>query len=419
MTTPGIEEEEALLGAILNHGAAYQEVAIIVEHTDFYKEENRLIWRGMTELNNRGKKIDPVAVLTILKEKRCLTKAGGAKYVSSLVDTLADVSNAKYYAQEVNNASRGRELKRAGRKMSNDDVSPQKRLDMAFEDLAEINKRACYSKSISVGDVSADIMSTIIEGNGFHGGVKTGFYNLDMPLNGLKPQSYYVLGARPSIGKSALALQIAQNVSRTGKRVLYISPEMSQQQLVFRLLSMESAVPYEKITRGEDLKDEERDSLVEANDRIKLLPITIDDSSDQSVVNIRLKSRQCAVGSGLDLLIVDYLQLLCPEDDDKASVTKISKGLKAIAKDLEIPVLVCSQLRRRYGQEPRRPDSSRLRGSGQIEQDADAILLMHRPDRDNKRKIEVFISKHRNGPLGQTMLEFDLDTTRFTEREVW
>ena len=415
----GAEEEAALLGAILNQGSAYQEAAVVIKEEDIYGESHRLIWRAMTALNNKGKKIDPISVCTILREKRCLTRAGGTSAVSALVDTLADVSNVKYYAEQVNSAARGRDLKRTGRKMMNDDTPPYRRLDIAFIDIAEINARAAYGKRVSVGDVSSKIMSTLIDGNGFTGGVKTGFYNLDVPLNGLKPQDYIILGARPSIGKSALALQIAANVAKKNCKVLYISPEMSQQQLVFRLLSMESGVPYEKIVKGEELKEDEKDALCYANDTIKLLPITIDDSSEQSVVDVRLKSRQCAVGSGLDLLIIDYLQLLCPEDDDKASVTKVSKGLKAIAKDLEIPVLVCSQLRRRYGQEPRRPDSARLRGSGQIEQDADAILLMYRPDRDNKTKIEVFISKHRNGPLGQTMLEFDLETTKFVEREVW
>ena len=125
------------------------------------------------------------------------------------------------------------------------------------------------------------------------------------------------------------------------------------------------------------------------------------------------------MGSGLSLLVVDYLQLLCPDDDDKATVTKISKGLKAIAKDMNVPVLACAQLRRRYGQEPRRPDKSRIKGSGQIEQDADGVMLMWHPTRDNLAKTEVFIDKHRNGPLGQTVLRFDKATTKFEEAEVW
>ena len=419
MTTPGIEEEEALLGAILNHGAVFQEVVTLLPmgHMEFYKEEHRLIWRAIAATHEDGNLIDLVSVQARLRKEKVITRAGGPNYVSALLDIPADVGNAVTFAKAVNSASRGRELKRTARKMANDGVSPQRRIDMAYEDLAEINAKACYSKSISVGDVSSEIMSDIIDGNGFHGGIKTGFYGLDVPLNGLKNQDYIVLGARPSIGKSALALQIAMNAAEDGKRVFFVSPEMSNKQLTHRLMSMMSGVPYEKIVKRVDLKGEETDALVEANKRIKLLNIKIDDSSDQSVTNIRLKTRQYPNDAGLDLLIVDYLQLLCPEDDDKASVTKISKGLKAIAKDLHIPVLVCSQLRRRYGQEPRRPDPSRLRGSGQIEQDADQILLMHKVDRDNPKKIEVFIAKNRNGRLGQTMLDFDLDTTRFTERE--
>jgi replicative DNA helicase len=333
------------------------------------------------------------------------------------MDILFDVSNISEYAKMVKSASIGRNLKHLGRKLMNDNIEPERRLDIGFSDLTEINKSASYGRKVAAGEVSANILSTIIGGNGFNSGVKTGFLGLDAPLNGLQRQSYYILGARPSIGKSALALQISRNVAATGKSVLYISPEMSKDQLVIRLLSMESGVPYDDIIKNTEMKEDDKDALIAANGLIKSLPLFIDDASEQSVSNIRLKSRQQS-GDGLSLLVIDYLQLLCPEDDDKASVTKVSKGLKAIAKDLNIPVLVCSQLRRRYGQEPSRPDSSRLRGSGQIEQDADAIMLMH-PVNDNHSKMEVFLDKHRNGPLGQVVLDFNRQTTKFTETDVW
>lgn len=338
-----------------------------------------------------------------------------------MMDQLFDLGNIREYAEAVKDASTGRKLKQAGRKLMNDNIPPERRLDIGFSELVEINKSAAYGRRSKIGEVSNKIMSNVIEGNGFESGVWTGFEELDGPLNGLQKQSYYILGARPSIGKSALALQMSSNVAREGKLVLYISPEMSQQQLTVRLLSMESGVPYETIIKageGHSLKEDDKDALVAANERIERLPIIIDDNSEQTVAQIKLKARQ-HLNEGLSLVVVDYLQLLCPEDDDKASVTKVSKGLKAIAKDLNIPVLACSQLRRRYGQEARRPDSSRLRGSGQIEQDADAIMLMWRPNRDDKSRIEVFIDKHRNGPLGQTILSFDKETTRFSETEIW
>lgn len=417
MTIPGVDEEEAVLGAILAQGECYREAAMILEENDYYKEEHRFLWRAMSKLDEEGKKIDAVSVQTKLKQHQCLTRVGGARALSSLMDVLFDVSNVPEYAKAVKDASCGRKLKQTGRRLMNENIEPERRLDIGFSDLTEINKSAAYGKKVRVGDVSAEILSTIVGGNGFGSGVRTGFHNLDGPLNGLQNQSYYILGARPSIGKSALALQISSYVAAAGKPVLYISPEMTQEQLTMRLLSLESGVPYDDIVKG-ITKEDDRDALIEANGRIQALPLHIDDSSDQNVSNIRLKARQQA-GDGLGLLVVDYLQLLCPEDDDKATVTKISKGLKAIGKDLDIPVLACAQLRRRYGQENRKPDSARLKGSGQIEQDADGVLLIWRPDRDNKTKIEVFIDKHRNGPLGQTMLAFDSKTTRFTETDVW
>ena len=417
MEVVGVDIEEAVLGAILTKGECFKEAALVIEEQDFYKEPDRLLWRAMSKLDEEGKAIDAVSVQEKLRQHKCLTRIGGASTISSLMDILFDTSNISEYAKMVKSASIGRNLKNLGRKLMNDNIEPERRLDIGFSDLTEINKSASYGRKVAAGEVSANILSTIIGGNGFNSGVKTGFHGLDAPLNGLQRQSYYILGARPSIGKSALALQISRNVAAKQKPVLYISPEMSKDQLVIRLLSMESGVPYDDIIKNAEIKEDDKDALIAANEFIESIPLFIDDASEQSVSNIRLKARQQS-GDGLGLLVIDYLQLLCPEDDDKASVTKVSKGLKAIAKDLNIPVLVCSQLRRRYGQEPSRPDSSRLRGSGQIEQDADAIMLMH-PVNDNHSKMEVFLDKHRNGPLGQVVLDFNRQTTKFTETDVW
>jgi replicative DNA helicase len=421
MTIPGIEAEEALLGAILNHGAAYHEAATIInDQNDIYKEEYRLIWRAMEELNNEGKKIDPTSVEIVLRRHEVLTRAGGAAMLRSLFDALADVGNVAFYAKAVNDAARGRDLKREGRRMMNDSIPPHVRLDIAYSGLAEINERAAHGRRVSIGDVTSQIMADRTNGNGSRDRLKTGFYNLDVPLGGLQAQHLIILGARPSIGKSALALQIAMNVAEKGGHVLFVSPEMTQKQLGTRLLSIKSGVPYKLIDEEKELKADDEDALNSALDTTRLLPITIDDASAQTVTQIKLKARQCAGESrGLALVVVDYLQLLCEGDDDKAAVTKISKGLKAMAKDLEVPVLACSQLRRRYGHEPKRPDKSRLKGSGQQEQDADSIILIWNPT-DEPHRVEAFIDKNRHGPLGQTMLKLNLETTRFTEKgEVW
>jgi replicative DNA helicase len=414
LTVPGVDAEEALLGILLNHGDYFHEVSMIVREQEFYKEDHRLIWRAMEALIDAGIKIDTVSVVQKLRDKRCITRVGGPAAISSLTDTLSDPSNVIHYAKAVLSASIGRWLKSTGRKLANDDIDPERRLDIGFSALHEINKAAAFGNRVHVGDVADEIMSDITGGNGFSCGVWTGFTELDDPLNGLQRQSYYILGARPSVGKSALALQIAAHVADSGDPVLYISPEMTRKQLVIRLMSIKSGVPYDAIIKNRT-KEDDRDSLNEARAWARSIPLHVDDSSGQTISNVRLVARQHE-GIGLGLLVVDYLQLLCPDDDDKATVTKISKGLKAIAKDFNIPVLACSQLRRRYGQEPVRPDSSRLKGSGQIEQDADAIILLHRKDNG---MVEAFLDKHRNGPLGQTVLRFDKETTRFSETEVW
>ncbi|MCK5016061.1 MAG: hypothetical protein KAS32_03225, partial [Candidatus Peribacteraceae bacterium] len=234
MTVPGHDEEEAVLGAILTQGASYQEAAVIIKEEDFYDERFRLVWRAMTKLSNSGKKIDVVSVCTMLKEHRCLTRAGGSSSISGLLDILFDVGNIKYYAERVNSAARGRELKRTGRKMMDDNTPAHRRLDIAYTELVEINERAAYGESTSVGEVSSQLMADIVEGNGLLGGIKTGFYNLDEPLNGLQKQHLIILGARPSGGKSAMALQIAVGVAKQGGNVMFFSPEMTKEQLNMR-----------------------------------------------------------------------------------------------------------------------------------------------------------------------------------------
>ena len=372
----------------------------------------------MAALANDGQVIDPVSVITKLRDKRCLTRVGGSVGITSMMDGLFDVTNITHYAKGIERASNGRELKQIGRRLSDDDTSPDRRMDAALSSLADLNSRSSRIKDVSIGDATSQIMASINEGNGFGHGVMTGFGELDEPLNGLMPSDYIILGAQPSVGKSAISLQIASNAAKKNHNVFYFSPEMTQFQLGMRLLSMESGVPYESIVKEDrNLTIDDHERLDRANKAIKEMPLHIDDSPVQGVSAIRLAARSKMLKGGLDLIIVDYLQLLCPEDDDKSAVTIVSKGLKAIAKDLEIPVLACSQLRRPYGKEPRRPDKFRLKGSGQLEADADSVILMWHPVIENKSKVEVFIDKNRNGPLGQTTLHFDKDTTRFSVEE--
>ena len=413
-----IDEEVAVLGAVLQDPAALKEASGILLERDFYKEEHRLIWRAITELETEGKSIDVLSVVSKLKQHRCLTKVGGAAYLSSLSDYLPDVANVSYYAELVKKSYVDRELNKIGRKLQHKGMPPEQKMDIAFGALSELNRDSAITKESKVGVVSADVMSKIVEGNGFHEGVKIGFPALDEPLNGLNREHYIILAARPGVGKSAFSLQVAANVAAKGNNVLFISPEMSEKQLTMRLLSLRSGVNHEHIVKPQNLEPGEVDSLRAAHEGIRTLPLTIDDSSEQTITQVRLKARRIQATSGLDLLMIDYLQLLCEGDDSKEKVTMVSRGLKAIAKDLCVPVWACSQLRRAYGDEVhKRPDKSQLRGSGQLEQDADAILLMWHPSQKDKSKVEVIIDKNRHGRLGQTTLHFEKKTTAFSERD--
>jgi replicative DNA helicase len=414
----GSEEEAAVIGAILTDGGCYQEAAAIIEEKDFYDERHRLIWRAMTSLTEKGDRIDLVSVCAKLKQKKALMSAGGSSGVSALTDTLFDVQNIAYYAKEVKSASIGRDLKRIGRNLMQDAIKPESRMDIAFGALSDLNRRAVLSKEVMVGDVSKSIMSDVLSGNGFTEGVPMGFLELDEPLSGLNKESLIILAARPSIGKSAFSLQVAANVAKRNVPVLYISPEMSKLQLTKRLLSMQSGVPYSSIMSRKKLSDSDMKDLKEADDKIRTIPLVIDDSSEQTITDVRLKARRMQATGGLGLVIIDYLQLLCEGDDSKENVTKISKGLKSIAKDLCIPVWAVSQLSRSIVyRDSQRPTLSDLRGSGQIEQDADVCMFLWFPKKKDPEKIEIFIEKHRNGPLGQTTLHFDKATTKFTTGE--
>ena len=184
MPIPGVDTEEAVLGAILTKGECFKEVALILEERDFYKEPHRLLWRAMSKLDEDGKKIDAISIQEKLRQHKCLTKIGGVSTISSLMDVLFDTGNIVEYAKMVKSASIGRNLKNLGRQLMNDNIEPERRLDIGFSNLTEINKSAAYGRKVVAGEVSTNILTTIIGGNGFSSGVKTGFTGLDQPLNG-------------------------------------------------------------------------------------------------------------------------------------------------------------------------------------------------------------------------------------------
>jgi replicative DNA helicase len=351
-----------------------------------------------------------------LRQLELLTRAGGSSGISSIADQLPDVANVLFYADEVKKASTGRDLAYIGRNLQDKAIDPSRRLDVALTALSDVTKDTIRGNEARVGDIAADIFQNVLNGNGKYDGIRLGFPALDEALDGINKDDFIVIGARPGVGKSAFTLQCAMNIAKTGKKVLCVSPEMSKQQLVMRALSIESKVPYMAIKRG-NLAESDLAAVRDAKDKVLNLPLIIDDTATQTIESTRLQARRMQASGGIDLLMVDYLQLLCAGDDSKEAVTIVSKGLKAIAKDLHIPVWGVTQLSRQIEyRDDKRPRLSDIRGSGQVEQDADAILFIYVVNK-SESKVEVFIEKNRNGPLGLVMLKFDKKTTKFNPYE--
>ena len=414
MTDVAEYEEVAVLGSCIQEAACWEEVSTFLTQRDFYKEQHRLIWRAMLELAGDGKPVDIVSVIGKLRSKKCLTKVGGAAYISSLGDQTPDVNNAMHYAKEVRGASTSRDLVRVGNGLRNEDILPVRRMEIALGLLSDISNQTVISKEILVGDAAAEIVARVARREDESDGIKIGFPELDEAFGGLGAGSFYILAARPSIGKSAFTLQVAANVAKSGRPVLYVSPEMTEDQLAQRLLSSESGVSYKKIPKPSTMSTSEVKAIEEAYERIRLMPLVLDDSSKTDLADVRFKAQRMKSKGGLGLLIVDYLQLLCEGDDSKEAVSIISRGMKSLAKDLEIPVWGVSQMSRSSEyRDSKRPTLTDLRGSGQLEQDSDAVSFLWYPS-PSRDKLEVFIEKHRNGPLATTSLVFNKETTRFT-----
>ena len=410
-----VESEQAVLGAVLESGDCLRDISSMLQEGDFYDERHRIVWRAIRSLEGDGRAVDELSVVTRLRDHKALTRAGGSAYITQVVSVLPDVANVTTYAQQVKDASVDRSLFRIGRNLQSQHVKPADKIDIAFSELTELNRNDHYQKDKKIGSVCDDIMHTIIDGNGVDERLMIGFGELDEILQ-IGHDYYVVLAARPGVGKSAFSLQVATNVARYGSTVLYISPEMSRDQLGKRQLSVESGVPHDKLVKPRLLDEDDICKLREANERIKAMPLIVNDKSEQNITSVRLAARRIHSGQGLSLIVVDYLQLLCSGDDTKEAVTTVSKGLKAIARDLNVPLWACSQLRRPgYEEANKRPDKSMLRGSGQIEQDADQVLMMWCPDQKNRSKVEIFVDKNRHGRTGGCIFKFDKNTTRFQD----
>lgn len=440
-----IEAEQAVLGAMLIDKEAIAKATELLSADDFYREAHRVIFNAMLELYNKNEAVDMVTVTEILKRDNKLEDIGGIAYITSLANVVLTAANVKYHADIVAEKSVLRQLVRVSTEIAamgyeaNEDVGTL--LDTAESRILEISNRKKKTDFTAINDVLMDSVQSIeslLQNKGGLTGLPAGFADLDKLTSGLHPSDFIILAARPSMGKTALALNIVQNVALRAHKVIggeprsvaFFSLEMSKEQLVNRMLCAEAGIDSQRLRVGE-MHDEDWTHLWDACDTMSRAKIYIDDTAGITAMDMRSRARRLKAEHGLDLIVVDYLQLMQGSGkrnnsgDRQQEVSEISRSLKALARELDVPVLALSQLSRSVeSRQVKRPMLSDLRESGSLEQDADIVAFLYRedyynPETENKH-TELIIAKHRNGPVDTVNLFFQKQFTKFvgfTKRE--
>ncbi|MES0350428.1 MAG: replicative DNA helicase [Desulfobacteria bacterium] len=428
-----IEAEQSILSAILIDNNTLPEVLEILSEKDFYREVHQKIFSAMVDLFERSEPADLITVTNILKEQGQLESVGGATYLSELVDTIPMATNAAHYAKIIHEkATLRRLIERAASITSRcfeDRGDMEDILDFAERSIFEISEDKVKPAFHSLADILTDTYKAVeqaYENKTLVTGVPTGYHELDQLTSGFQPGDLVIIAGRPSMGKTALALNITQSATAaTGIPSAIFSLEMSKEQLSLRLLSSEARVDSSKM-RGGFLKESDLARINRAAGTLYDLPVFIDDSAAISALEIRAKARRMKMEKGLGFVIIDYLQLMrgrASAERRELEISEISRSLKALAKELHIPVVALSQLNRKVeDRSNKRPVLSDLRESGAIEQDADVIMFIYRdevyntePDNPNRGIAEVHLAKQRNGPIGTVKLTFLEHCTRFED----
>jgi replicative DNA helicase len=426
-----LEAERSVLGAILLDPTAVNFVVPILDQDDFFPDTHRRIYAAMLELSQRSAQIDVLTLREELDRGGAVEKIGGASYLTSLLDGVPDVGNVEHYARIVKEKSTLRRLIRAGQRIVRDGLAGQRDaealLGEATGEIFDIAEGAVQGGFEPIGQVVSRNLEIIEDARGRQGmlsGLATGFTELDRMTSGLQGTDLIVLAARPSVGKTSFALNVAQHVAiREGRAVGFFSLEMSKEQLGFRVLCSEADVDAKKVRDGYASK-EAMQRLVLAQSKIHGARFFIDDSAALNVPEMRAKGQRLKREHGLDLLVVDYIQLMAGHgrfDNRTQEVSMISRGLKLLAKELRVPIIALSQLSRQPEQrkgEMRKPQLADLRDSGAIEQDADMVVFLYREelyDKNTERKgiADVIIAKQRNGPTGDFQVVFLADHMTF------
>ena len=428
-----VEAEKALLGAIILKPDVLHDVSVTVFPDSFFADKHRLIYEAISHIFSKGDPIDVVSVVTKLKDMNALDRTGGASYIAELIETVPAAGNAMYYAEQVINKATLRHLIHAADDIAeigySDPETVDEALDQAEKKIFQATQAPSAQKFRPIGTALKEAWERFehLSANPeMKRGVPSGFTALDNLLSGFQKSDLIILAARPSMGKTTFALDLARNAAlQYGASVGIFSLEMSDQQLVDRMLAAESGVDSWKLRTGRLSNDSEYEALQNAMTKLHKAPIHIIDEAAMNIVKMRSAARRLKNEYGLDMLIVDYLQLMSPtltrgSDSMVQQITEISRSLKILAKEMEIPVIALSQLSRAVEQRGGKPRLSDLRDSGSIEQDADVVMFIHREDKMNKDKeperpniAEILVEKHRNGAVGSAELYFDGKHVRF------
>ena len=425
--------EKSLLGAIMLSDAAMPEILTLLKPRDFYEKRHQTIFGAMVNLYDQHKPIDLLTLTAELKSLKKLKEIGGATYLTELSNFVPAASHAKAYAEIIEKASVRRRLIEAGTEISNkayeEDADVENLIGDAEKELFKVSDNIVKSDYVGMEELLADALERVVElhkNKGALRGLKTGFRDLDKKTAGFQKGDLIIVGARPAMGKTTFAQNLAYNIANINKRgVLFFSLEMAAKEIVDRMISDVSGVDNWKMRTG-NLTDEEFARIDDALGEMDEIPIYIDDNSSLSIIELRNKARRAVHDHDIGIIIVDYLQLLQGSDRYRGQrvqeVTEISRGLKILARELEIPVVALAQLSRNVtGRENPRPVLSDLRESGSIEQDADLVMFLHRPDYykqnddnyEDTHITELLIAKHRHGAIGKIDLYFHPELLRF------
>ncbi|MBI4086114.1 MAG: replicative DNA helicase [Candidatus Liptonbacteria bacterium] len=431
-----LEAEQSVLGSVLIDKNAIFKVADRLTPKDFYAPAHEKIYETIVELYDKRQPIDILTLTNRLKEKELLADVGGSSYLAELTNQVTTASHIDHYTDIVRGKKILRDLIEASAQITESAFEPTKEVEDILDDIEQkisaISQKSSPKNFVPLRDElksAYERIEKLHEGKGALRGIPTGFTSLDNLLSGLQSSDLIIVGARPSLGKTTFVLDIVRNAAlKTNLPVGIFSIEMSREQVIDRFIAAESQVPLWKLRTGRISDDLEFQMIQASLDRLSQANIFIDDTPSPNILQMRSMARRLQMEQGLSLLVVDYLQLIAPRTNSEnmvQQITEISRGLKALARELNIPILAVSQLSRGVEQRDNKtPRLSDLRESGSIEQDADIVLFIYRKDRDRadlppeeQNVAEILVAKHRNGPLGTVKLKFDQERVTFRNME--